>query len=307
MSNSRHSIEIMSTQQTPENGNNPNIKIATPAVKRVRASGPILILAILFVVASFLTWYFTWFGRDLPDSEISKFLVDEKHPRHLQHALLQIQQRIERGDKSAKQWYPQIVALAGSPETEYRLTVAWLMGADNSSEEFHNALKRLLRDPEPIVRRNAALALVRFNDPSGRAELVAMLQAFTVNVPATGVLVSTLSNGAQVSRGTLLGRIQQPTGEVVEIRSPLPGKLDRLLVANGSSVTNGDAVLTIKSDEQSIWEAIRGLAVIGHEEDLPLVERYANGSEPVSDRIKQQAALTANAIKSRAKNQNREP
>ena len=51
--------------------------VVAPAVKRVRASGPILILAILFVVASFLTWYFTWFGRDLSDSDISKFLLDE--------------------------------------------------------------------------------------------------------------------------------------------------------------------------------------------------------------------------------------
>jgi len=296
-----------------ENENNSEVTIATapanltsPAKTRVRASGPILILAILFVIASFLTWYFTWFGRDLSDSDVSRFLVDEKHPRHVQHALLQIQQRIERGDQSAKQWYPQIVTLAGSPEPEFRLTVAWLMGADNTSEEFHNTLKKLAGDGEPIVRRNAALALVRFNDSSGRAELVATLQPFTVNAPATGILLSSLSAGAQVSRGTLLGRIQEPAREVVEIRSPLLGKLDRLLVANGSSVTKGDAALTINSDEQSIWEALRGLAVIGQEEDLTLVERYANGSAPVSDRLKQQAALTAKAIKSRAKNQNRE-
>jgi hypothetical protein len=290
----------MSTQQPPENGNNPAVKIATPEVKRVRASGPILFLAILFVVASFLTWYFTWFGRDLPDAEISKFLVDEKHPRHVQHALLQIQQRIERGDKNAKQWYPQIVSLAGSPETEFRLTVAWLMGADNTSEEFHNALKKLLQDPEPIVQRNAALALVRFNDSSGRAELVAMLQPFTVNAPASGTLQSSLAGGAQVSRGTLLGRIQQPDGQVVEIRSPLIGMVQSILVANGSNLSKGDPVLTIKSDEQSIWEALRGLAVVGEKRDLALVERYASGAEPAADRIKQQAALTANAIKSRA-------
>jgi len=291
----------MITEPPKSNGNNPQVKVVTPPVNRVRASGPILILAILFVVASFLTWYFTWFGRDLSDSDISKFLVDENHPRHVQHALLQIQQRIERGDQSAKQWYPQIVALADSSETEFRLTVAWLMGADNTSQEFHNALKKLLEDPEPIVRRNAALALVRFNDPSGRKELVAMLQPFTVNAPATGVLLSSLSPGAQISRGALLGRIQQPNGEVVEMRSPLFGKVDRLLVANGSSVSKGDAVLMIKSDEQSIWEALRGLSVIGQEEDLPLIERYANGAEAVSDRIKQQAAQTANAIKSRSK------
>lgn len=276
---------------TPPNASSP--------AKRVRASGPILILAILFVIASFLTWYFTWFGRDLSDAEISKFLVDEKHPRHVQHALLQIQQRIERADPSSKQWYPQIVTLGGSPETEFRLTVAWLMGSDNKSEEFHNALKKLLGDVEPIVRRNAALALVRFNESSGRAELIAMLQPFTVNALATGTLQSTLANGAQISRGALLGRIQHASGEVVEMRSPLLGQIDRLIVANGSGVSKGDAVLTIKSDEQSVWEALRGLSVIGQAEDLPLVERYANGGEPASDHIKKQATLTANAIKSR--------
>ncbi|HEV7475401.1 MAG TPA: HEAT repeat domain-containing protein [Pyrinomonadaceae bacterium] len=289
----------MTTQPASGNGNNPEVKIATPAVKRVRASGPILFLAILFVIASFLTWYFTWFGRDLTDADVSKYLVDEKHPRHVQHALLQIQQRIERGDQQARQWYPQIVTLAGSPETEFRLTVAWLMGADNKSEEFHSALRKLLEDPEPIVRRNAALALVRFNDPSGRAELLAMLQPFTVTAPATGTLQSSLSSGAQISRGALLGRIEEPNREVAELRSPLTGKVDRILVANGSGLVNGAAVLTMKPDEQNIWEALRALSVVGEEADVALIERYAKGDEPVSDRIKQQAALTANTIRSR--------
>jgi hypothetical protein len=287
-----------------ENLDNPETRIVPPAVKRVRASGPILILAILFVVASFLTWYFTWFGRDLSDSDISKFLVDEKHPRHVQHALLQIQQRIERGDPAAKKWYPQIITLAGSPETEFRLTVAWLMGADNTSDEFHSALKKLLADPEAIVRRNAALALVRFNDAGGRSELLAILQPFAVNAPATGVLQSSLSSGAQISRGALLGRIQQPSNEIMELRSPLIGKVDKLLVANGSNLAKGDAVLTIKSDEQSVWEALRGLAVVGQPEDLALIESYASGAEPVAERLKQQATLTASAIKHRALEKN---
>jgi len=290
----------MSAEKTEHNGNNPAVKIATPAAKRVRASGPILILAILFVVASFLTWYFTWFGRDLSDTDISKYLVDEKHPRHVQHALLQIQQRIERGDATAKQWYPQILALAGNPETEFRLTVAWVMGGDNTSEEFHNSLKKLVADAEPIVRRNAALALVRFNDDSGRPELLAMLQPFTVTAPATGVLQSSLSTGAQVSRGTLLGRILTADNQVLELRSPLLGKVDRLVAVNGSSLTKGDAVLTLNSDEQSLWEALRGLSVVGRREDLPLIEKFVNGAEASSDRLKQQAALTANAIKSRS-------
>jgi hypothetical protein len=290
----------MAAEPTEQNGNNPAVTLANPPVKRVRASGPILVLAILFVVASFLTWYFTWFGRGLSDSEISKFLVDEKHPRHVQHALLQIQQRIERGDPSARQWYPQIITLAGSPETEFRLTVAWLMGADNKSDEFHSSLRKLLEDPEAIVRRNAALALVRFNDPGGRAELLAMLQPFTVNATAAGTLQSSLASGAQISRGALLGRIQQPDNAVTELRSPLIGKVDRLLVANGSTVAKAEGVLTMKSDEQSIWEALRGLSVVGQAEDILIVERYANGSEPASERIKQQAAFATGAVRNRS-------
>jgi HEAT repeat protein len=289
----------MPTQEAQGNGNNPEIKIVTPQVSRVRASGPLLILAILFVVASFLAWYFTWFGRGLSDAEITKFLADVDHPRHVQHALLQIQQRLERGDPSAKQWYPQIVALAASPETEFRLTAAWLMGADNKSEEFHNTLKQLLSDPEPIVRRNATLALVRFNDASGHDELVSILGPFAIKAAASGILVSSLSSGAPVSRGTLLARIQQPNGEVSETRSPLSGAIDRILVSMGANVSKDDPLLKIKSDEESVWEALRALSVVGRETDLPVIERYASGAQPVSDRIKQQATLTANAIKSR--------
>ncbi len=293
--------EVMSTQDREANENSSELTANTPAVRRVRASGPILILAILFVVASFLTWYFTWFGRGLSDAEISKYLVDEKHPRHVQHALLQIQQRIERRDPNAQQWYPQIITLAGSPETEFRLIVAWLMGADNTSDDFHRSLKTLLADPEIIVRRNAALALVRFNDSSGRAELLAILQPVSVTAPASGILQSSLASGAQISRGALLGRVQQANAEVTELRSPLTGKVDRVLVANGAVLAKGDAVLTMKSDEQSIWEALRGLGVVGREEDLALIEPYAGGVELVSERLKKQATLTANAIKGRAK------
>ena len=101
------------------------------AQRRVRGSGPILILAVLFVAATFLAWYFSWFGREISDADVTKYLVDERNPRHVQHALLQIQQRLERGDKTAKQWYPQLIALSGNPETEFRLTVAWVMGFDN--------------------------------------------------------------------------------------------------------------------------------------------------------------------------------
>ena len=285
------------------NGNNPEVKVAMPTVNRVRASGPILILAVLFVIASFLTWYLTWFGRGLSDSEITNYLSDYSHPRHVQHALLQVQERIERGDQTAIKWYPQIINLGSNPETEFRLTAAWVMGADNKSQDFHDALKKLLMDQEPIVRRNAALALVRFDDASGRSELVAMLRPFVVSAPSEGKLESSLLTGAAVSRGTLLARISRTDATVTPIRSPLAGAIDQIMVTSGSNVTAGQPILTIKADEQSVWEALRGLALVGSQEDLKSVEDYAAATN--SQRLKQQADLTLNAIKSRIAAENK--
>lgn len=268
------------------------------ARKRTPGSGPILLLAGLFIAATFLAWYFSWFGRELSDADITKYLVDEKNPRHVQHALLQIQQRIERGDPSSKNWYPQLITLSGHPETEFRLTVAWLMGFDNKADEFHNVLLRLLQDHEPIVRRNAALALVRFEDHSGREELASVLRPYVVKAPADGVVASSLQEGATVARRALLARIQQADGKVVEIRSPLPGRIDKIKKPNGSPVSRDEEVLTLFSDEDSVWEALRGLSLVGTKEDLQIVQSYASSNE-VSQRLKDQAALTAKALQSR--------
>src|SRR5215210_2956574 len=231
-----------------ENGNHPEIRVAEVR-RRVRGSGPILLLAGLFVAATCLAWYFSWFGRELSEADISQYLADEKNPRHVQHALLQVQQRMERGDGSAKSWYPQLIVLSGSPETQFRLTVAWLMGFDNSSPEFHNALLKLLHDEEPIVRRNAALALVRFNDSSGREELVAVLKPYVLKSPADGVVASSMHEGTNVTRRTPLARIQQSDGKIVELRSPLPGRVNKIFKPNGSEITSNEDLISLNSDE----------------------------------------------------------
>ena len=286
-----------------ENGNHPGVK-AVEVRKRTPGSGPILLLAGLFVVATFLAWYFSWFGRELSDTDISKYLADEKNPRHVQHALAQIQNRMERGDTGSKNWYPQLITLSGSPETEFRLTVAWLMGFDNNVPQFHEALRKLLQDSEPLVRRNAALALVRFNDSSGHQELVSILEPYAVTAPANGVVASTLKEGAEVARTTLLARIQQPDGTVVQVRSPLPGRIHKILKTNGAQVIQGEAVLSLISDENSVWEALRGLALIGTADGVAVIESYANSTE-ASDKVRQQAKNALNAIQSRETNKGR--
>src|SRR5580765_6128615 len=152
------------------NGRDPETVLVTS-----RQKGPsniwLIIIAGLFIIVPFLTWYLTWFGRGLSDQELAAYLSDQNNPRHNQHALLQIEAKIETNDPGAKQFYPKIIAAAKSSVPEVRKTAAWVMGQDNKSEEFHAALAQLLKDDEPLVRRNAALQLVRFGDASGHDEL----------------------------------------------------------------------------------------------------------------------------------------
>src|ERR1041385_465717 len=112
----------------------------------------LIIVAALFIIVPFLTWYGTWFGRGLSDEDIAKYRVDEQNPRHIQPALLQVEEKIERGDESEKNFYREIVPSSKSSHAEIRKTAAWVMGQDNKSEVFHNALVDLLKDAEPLVR-----------------------------------------------------------------------------------------------------------------------------------------------------------
>lgn len=270
--------------------------------QRRRSSLPLIILAALFVIVPFLTWYGTWFGRHLSDAEIDEYLSDEKKPRRVQHALSQIEERMVKRDEGAKRWYPQIIALAGNNVAEFRKTAAYLMSFDNRSQEFHSALLRLLEDSQPSVRRQAALSLITFRDTKGLPELRAMLRPYAVTAPAQGTIGSVLSEGTNVREGTLMARIDEGGGALQEVRSPLPGKVSRVATSEGSRVSVGDELYHVAPDTQSIWEALRALYLVGEREDLGLVDGYASGGEPVSDQLKLQAAQTAKAIRSRSEN-----
>ena len=259
-------------------------------------------LAALFIIVPFLAWYGTWFGRSLSDEDIGKYLAEEDKPRHVQHALSQIVERIQKGDASVKRWYPQVVALAANPMTEIRQTAAWAMGQDHQSEEFHAALLRLVADKEPIVRRNAATALVRFNDASGRSELRSMLRPYPVDAPFAGTISSVLPEGSQVKMGSLLARIKQGETQIQDMRSPLSGKISSIVRREGAAVMVGDNVLSIAPDVETVENALVALSYVGMGEDLSEVERYAQGAEGMPQRIKEQAALTIKAIQSRMGN-----
>jgi len=263
-----------------------------------RASLPLIIVAALFIIVPFLTWYGTWFGRNLSDEEIATYLTEEKNPRHIQHALSRVEERIERGDPAAKKFYPQIIALAKSPTGEIRKTVAWVMGQDNKSEEFHQALVSLVGDNEPLVRRNAALQLVRFGDSSGRPEFRSMLQPFEAKSAIAGTVVSVLSPGSRIKPGGLIARIRDASNTVQESRSPVDGAIGQLAAKEGEAVTAGQTIAWLTPDRATVSDALQALAYVGTKDDLPAIEACAQADSSVE--ISQQATGAMRAIKSRA-------
>ena len=263
----------------------------------------VLFLAFLFVLMPFLLWESTWFGRPLSHEQMTSHLADREHPRKVQHALSQIADRILSRDPavrdSARKWYPQVVALSMNQFEELRLTAAWVMGQDNTVPEFHDALLRLLADSHPMVQRNAALSLVRFRDAAGRAVLRSMLEPCPVFASRNGTLAERLRIGDVVNPGTLVGRVQAGE-EKVEIRAQVPGTLERWLVQDGANVSSGEAVLQLAPSPEMVWEALRALYLIGQLDDLPAVEHYARGVPGMPEKIRQQAELTAHAIRNRS-------
>jgi len=281
------------------NGNNQNGRVALPTPpSRQRSTWPLIIIAALFIIVPFLTWYLTWFGRALSDEDVAAYLADEKNPRHLQHALSQVAERIERHDPQTKKFYPQVIALSKNPIAEIRKTSAWVMGQDNSSEDFHQALRELLNDSEPLVRRNAALQLVRFGDASGRPELHAMLEPFEVRSPLSGTVVSLLSPGSKVRAGGLLARIRDASGTVQEFRSPMDGAIEKLAVKEADTVNAGDPIIFLTPDRATVSDALRALAYVGTNDDLPIIDAYANNA--ANEAALRQAALEgAKSIRAR--------
>ncbi len=285
---------------TENNGHQSPPATLPPAQKRRRTPWSLALVAALFVIAPFLTWYGTWFGRTLSDAQIEQYLTDEASPRHEQHALSQIVERMMQPGADARRWYPQIAQLAMSRHADVRMTAAWVMGKDARVDEFHAALLRLLVDDEPIVRRNAALALVAYGDARCRTELNGMLRPFTFNAPLAGEVVSLLSAGTPIKREGMLARVRVSPEQRAELRSPLPGRIAQLLVATGAQVAVGQPVLTLAPDDDTVLSALVALRYIGSAADLAEVERYAGGAAGVTEQIKQEAALTAEAIKHRS-------
>jgi len=277
----------------------------------------------LIVLMPFLFWWNTWFGRHLSSQQLTQYLHDNAKPRHIQQALVQMSERISKHDTSAKQWYPDLVRLATSPVEEVRNTDAWVMGQDTTGAGFHATLLKMLHDESLTVRGNAALALVRFGDATGRPQIVALLQPAEIRVPTTGQIgpaatqdfwsdkghtasvVDTAAAGTAIREGGVVAKLSTAvfadgTGSP-ELRSPITGRVRTMLAVRGRDVHPGDLVAVIDPANDQVWEALRALYLIGQPEDLPAIRPYQRDVPDVPNDTRQQALETEKAINARAK------
>ena len=253
----------------------------------------------LIVLMPFLFWWNTWFGRHLSDQQVTEYLHDDKKPRHIQHALVQLGDRISHNDAVAKQWYPDLVRLATNPIEEVRNTDAWVMGQDTAGAGFHAALLKMLQDSSPMVRGNAALSLVRFGDASGRPEIIALLQPAHITASEAGKIVDADRPGTAIHQGGLIAKLATAgSSGNIEIRSPIPGRI-RSVYQAGANVAAGAEIAVIDPGTEQVWEALRALYLIGQPDDLAAVLPYERDLPNVSNDIRQQAVETEKAIRSR--------
>lgn len=108
-----------------------------------------------------------------------------------------------------------------------------------------------------------------------------------------------LTEGTPVKAGSLLAQIKDGQDHAHEVRSPLPGKIEKAMVKEGVRTSTGSELFWLAPDSESVLNALIALRHVGQQEDLPDVERYTHGEEGITEEIKQQAALTIEAVKSR--------
>ncbi len=263
----------------------------------------LLLVAILLVctVLPSMFWHDVWFGRVLDDWELGEYLADEASPRRIQHALAQLGERMDRGEELLDVWPQRVLDLTKHGQVEIRTLSAWVMGKGTDQPLFRQKLLQMLSDPHPLVRRNAALSLVRFGDSSGRPELQAMLGSFVVESPFEGKLSFLVEEQDWAESGSGIARITTQAG-VEDVDAPVSGQVESRLVSDDSQVKGGAKLLVLLPDPEHVWESLRAFYLVGTLEDLPLIESLRERKE-YGESLQRQIELTREAILERERPQ----
>lgn len=223
--------------------------------------------AMVLLIVPFAFWYYVWYGFSLDPNEIQRALADPVRPSQASQMLLQMGEKMSRGDSRMRRWYPRLIELASHPSAELRLDVAWVMGVDGNAAEFRPALTKLLAAPEVGVRRAAALSLAAHRDPRGRPELLAAIAPFMVRSPAAGPVSFRVQPSDTVSPSTVIAAVGEQHA-FAQIR----GTVMRHLVKDGDLAVAGQTLVEIAPDPQEAAKAMHALAIVGNSGDETAIE-----------------------------------
>jgi multidrug efflux pump subunit AcrA (membrane-fusion protein) len=116
--------------------------------------------------------------------------------------------------------------------------------------------------------------------------------------------MDTAAIGTTIREGGVVAKISTTvfadgTG-VIELRSPITGRLRTLSAQRGKTVHPGEVIATIDPGTEQVWEALRALYLIGQPDDLPTIRPYQRDVPDVSNDVRQQAVETEQAIRKRS-------
>lgn len=256
-------------------------------------------VVLLAILVPFLVWQARRDRSSLSVAQMERDLTHINHPRQTQRALSLVADAMIRGDKSADRWYPDVARLASCPVPRIRETAAWVMGQGNAVPQFHDTLLKLLHDPQPLVRMNAALALVRFHDASGHAEIIRMLTGEPLLAPKSGRLERMLNVGQRVQMDTVVARIIKGKKDM-DVVAGVPGSLSRWTAAGGATVAAGDPIAVLAPTSSMVRQALHALDLIGQPGDLNVIAPYARGIPGMPAQVAEQARYTMQEISARS-------
>ncbi len=265
---------------------------------------PVLLILAATLLVPALFWRQVWWGAPLDDQELEQRLSKSQNIRELQHAVEDLSRRIQEKPESARAFYPKVTALADHPEALVRSAAAWVMGEASDHEPFRDRLRYLLTDTEPVVRYNAALALTRFADASGRHVLREMLRPHVVQATwagdaGGGTVADVLRPGDPVRAQTQVALVNVAGGNRTAILAPLAGRLVKVKTSAGQYISRGAEIGAIAPNADQVWAALRGLYLVGGNEDLEDVDRFTEPPPHFPARVAQQAKASAEAIRQR--------
>lgn len=277
---------------------------ASPQVSAGPKRGLVLLLLAAALIVPTIFWRQVWWGMPLPDDELSERLSDPQNVRHVQHALEELSKRIEEDPDTARPFYRLVISLSDHSEPLIRSAVAWLMGEDNSYEPFKESLHRLAEDDAPVVRYNAAVALARFADGSGRAVLREMLRPYVIKAAwdgdsEQGVVADALLPNDPVTYLTRIALVELEGQDHRVQLAPLGGYLTEMRIRSGQRIQRGDEIAAIAPNRDQVRAALRALYLVGGTGDLEDVERYIEPGGHLAASASQQARATAGAIRQR--------